>query len=138
MESLLTGVPAYEGACHCGAVQFRITADITDIYRCDCSLCRMKGALMTTVHEDAFTLVSGADLLREYNWNTGIARHFFCSVCGIYPFHRKRAMPDHYGVNVNCLKGFDAAGLQVRQASGLDMSVKAEGARETWTGPRER
>lgn len=125
-----------EGACHCGAVQFHIAAEITDIYRCDCSLCRMKGALMTSVHEVAFTLVSGADRLREYNWNTGVARHFFCAVCGIYPFHKKRAMPDHYGVNVNCLKGFDASGLNVRQASGLDMTVKAGGARETWTGPR--
>jgi hypothetical protein len=129
-------VPAYEGSCHCGAVQFRITAEITDVYRCDCSLCRMKGALMTTVHEDAFTLLTGADALSEYNWNTGIARHFFCAVCGIYPFHKKRAMPDHYGVNVHCLKGFDAAGLSVRQASGLDMTVRAEGARDAWTGPR--
>jgi len=129
-------VPAYEGSCHCGAVQFRITAEITDLYRCDCSLCRMKGALMTTVHEDAFTLLTGADALSEYNWNTGIARHFFCAVCGIYPFHKKRAMPDHYGVNVHCLKGFDAAGLSVRQASGLDMTVRAEGARDAWTGPR--
>jgi hypothetical protein len=129
-------VPVHEGSCHCGAVQFRIAAEITDVYRCDCSLCRMKGALMTTVHEDAVTLLSGADVLSEYNWNTGIARHFFCAVCGIYPFHKKRAMPDHYGVNVHCLKGFDAAGLSVRQASGLDMTVKAVGARDTWTGPR--
>ncbi len=127
----------YDGACHCGAVQFRIVGDITDVYRCDCSLCRMKGALMTSVHEAAFTLVTSEDKLREYNWNTGVARHFFCAVCGIYPFHKKRAMPDHYGVNVHCLKGFDAAGLSVRQASGLEMTVKAEGARETWTGPRQ-
>lgn len=125
-----------EGSCHCGAVRFRIAAEITDIYRCDCSLCRMKNALMTTVHESTFTLLTGADVLSEYNWNTRVARHFFCSVCGIYPFHRKRAMPDHYGVNVNCLAGFDASALEVRQASGLDMSVKADGARDLWTGPR--
>src|SRR3990167_8334584 len=106
----------YEGSCHCGAVTFRITADVTDVYRCDCSLCRMKNALMTTVPEDDFTLLAGADVLSEYNWNTGVARHFFCSTCGIYPFHKKRAMPDHYGVNVNCLEGFDASALNVRQA----------------------
>jgi hypothetical protein len=127
----------WEGACHCGAVRFRVAAQITDIYRCDCSLCRMKGALMTSVHEDAFTLLSGADVLSEYNWNTGVARHFFCSVCGIYPFHRKRAMPDHYGVNVNCLAGFDPSRLKVRQASGRDMTVKGLAARDLWTGPRE-
>ena len=130
-------MPAYEGSCHCGAVQFRIAAEITDVYRCDCSLCRMKGALMTTVHEDAFTLLSGAGVVSEYNWNTGIARHFFCSKCGIYPFHRKRAMPDHYGVNVHCLTGFDASALTVRQAEGRGMSVRDRAARDLWTGPRE-
>lgn len=130
-------VPILDGSCHCGAVRFRIAASITDVYRCDCSLCRMKGALMTSVHADAFTLISGADVLSEYNWNTGIARHYFCSVCGIYPFHRKRAMPDHYGVNMNCLTGFEASDLKVRQASGLGMSVREAGARELWTGPRE-
>lgn len=130
-------VRAYSGSCHCGAVTFRITADITDIYRCDCSLCRMKNALMTSVHKEAFELLSGEDVLSEYNWNTGVARHFFCAKCGIYPFHRKRTMPDHYGVNVNCLEGFDPAGLTVRAAEGKGMTVNPDGARSAWTGPRD-
>ena len=92
---------------------------------------------MTSVNEDAFTLLAGADVLSEYNWNTGVARHFFCSTCGIYPFHKKRAMPDHYGVNVKCLEGFELAGRVVRQADGRGMSVKPDGAREAWIGPRE-
>ncbi len=126
----------YAGACHCGAVRFEIAAEISDIYRCDCSLCAMKGALMTSVHEDKFTLRAGAEHLSEYNWNTGVARHFFCTVCGIYPFHKKRAMPDHYGVNVHCLDGFSREGLDVRAATGVSMSVRA-GGRNTWTGPVE-
>ena len=127
----------HSGSCHCGAVTFRIEADITDIYQCDCSLCRMKNARMTTVHESKFELLSGADKLSEYNWNTRVARHFFCSVCGIYPFHKKRAMPDSYGVNVMCLDGFDPTGIRVRAAEGKGMSVVADGARDAWTGPRE-
>ena len=62
MENLLSAAPVYVGSCHCGAVQFTVAAEVTDIYRCDCSLCRMKGALMTSVHEDAFTLRTGADV----------------------------------------------------------------------------
>lgn len=127
----------HEGACHCGAVRFRIESDLADLYRCDCSLCRMKGALMTTVPETAFTLLSGEAVLSEYNWNTGVARHFFCSRCGIYPFHRKRTMPDHYGINVHCLEGFELAGRTVRQAEGRGMSVHPDGARDAWSGPRE-
>ncbi len=130
-------MPLHDGACHCGGVQFRIAAEVTDVYRCDCSLCRMKGALMTSVHENAFTLLSGADVLSEYNWNTRIARHFFCARCGIYPFHRKRAMPDHYGINLHCLNGFDPSALAVRQAEGQNMTVRQAGAREIWTGPKE-
>lgn len=126
----------YDGVCHCGAATFRVAEEITDVYRCDCSLCAIKGALMTSVQEDAFTLLSGADVLSEYIWNTGVARHFFCSVCGIYPFHRKRAAPDHYGVNVHCLKNFDASGLAVRQAEGKGMTLAASGARDGWPGPR--
>jgi hypothetical protein len=128
-------MPVFDGACHCGAVQFRIKADMADLYRCDCSLCSMRGALMTSVHEDSFELRSDETQVSEFNWNTGVARHFFCAVCGIYPFHRKRAMPDHYGVNVNCLKGFDAAGHAVRAAEGRSMSVRSSG-RSIWTGPQ--
>lgn len=130
-------MPVYEGSCHCGSISFRIEADITDVYQCDCSLCRMKNALMTTVHESKFELLSGEQVLREYNWNTGIARHFNCGTCGIYPFHKKRAMPDSYGINVNCLRGFDPSGVTMRAASGKDMTVNPDGARDIWPGPRE-
>ena len=125
----------WQGSCHCGAVRFRIGADLADLYRCDCSLCCMKNALMASVHEDRFTFVSGEESLSEYNWNTGVARHFFCARCGIYPFHRKRSMPDHYGVNVHCLEGFLPEGRPVRQADGKTMTVKTGGARSLWTGP---
>lgn len=130
-------MPLYRGSCHCGAVQFEIETEITDLYTCDCSLCSKKNALITTVHEDKFKLLAGADKLTLYQWNSKIARHFFCSVCGIYPFHRKRSMPDHYGINVRCLEGFDASTIAVRQAEGKTMSVVAESPRPDWTGPRE-
>ena len=130
-------MPLYRGSCHCGAVQFEIETEITDLYTCDCSLCSKKNALMTTVREDKFNLLAGADKLTLYQWNTKIARHFFCSVCGIYPFHRKRSMPDHYGINVRCLEGFDESRAAIRQADGKTMSVVAENPRADWTGPRE-
>jgi hypothetical protein len=130
-------MPLYRGSCHCGAVQFEIETEITDLYVCDCSLCSKKNALMTSVHEDNFKLIAGEDKLSLYQWNAKIARHFFCSVCGIYPFHKKRSMPDHYGVNVRCLAGFDHTSIAVRRADGKTMSVVAKNRRSDWTGPRE-
>jgi hypothetical protein len=126
----------YSGSCHCGAVRFAVDAEITELYTCDCSLCRKRNALMTNVHESALTVLAGEDKLGLYQWNTRVARHYFCSVCGIYPFHRKRSMPDHYGVNVRCLDDFDPDGVPVRRAEGRGMSLETEERQPGWSGPK--
>ena len=112
----------YEGSCHCGAVRFEIETDFPELTMCDCSICRRKNALMVKVHESQFRLLAGDAQLTEYRFNTGTAQHYFCKNCGIYPFHRKRVTPDHFGVNVHCLDGFDASGIPVRQARGAAMA----------------
>ena len=111
----------WQGSCHCGAVRFQIETDFPELTRCDCSICRRKNALMVKVHESRFTLLAGLDCLTEYRFHSRTARHYFCKVCGVYPFHRKRVTPDHYGVNVFCLEGFDPAGLPVRATVGAAM-----------------
>ena len=111
----------YQGSCHCGAVRFEIQTDFPELTMCDCSICKRKNALMVKVHQSRFKLLAGADALAEYQFHTRTARHFFCKVCGIYPFHRKRVTPDHLGINVHCLDDFDPAGIPVRQAVGAGM-----------------
>ena len=91
---------------------------------------------MAKVHESALTVTAGEDVLSLYQWNTRRAKHYFCSRCGIYTFHRKRAAPDHYGVNVFCLDGFDAAAIPVRATEGIGMTVEDLAARPEWPGPR--
>ncbi len=78
---------------------------------CDCSICKRKSALMVKVHESRFRLLAGEEALTEYRFHTKTARHFFRKVCGIYPFHRKRVTPDNLGINVDCVDGFDPAGV---------------------------
>ncbi len=109
------------GSCHCGAVRFEIDTDFPELTMCDCSICRRKNALMVKVHESRFRLLAGGESLTEYQFHTRTARHFFCKVCGIYPFHRKRVTPDCLGINVFCLEGFDPAGIPVRQTVGAGM-----------------
>lgn len=129
-------MPLYHGSCHCGAVRFTVEDDITETYSCDCSLCSKKNALMINVHQDKLTIVAGEDQLSLYQWNTRVARHYFCRHCGIYPFHKKRSLPDHYGVNARCLDDFDAASVPTRKAGGKDMTVADPAARDVWPGPR--
>lgn len=119
-------MPVYQGACHCGAVRFEIESDLAEFTKCDCSLCRKKNALMVAVHEDDFRLLAGEEALGLYQWNFRIARHHFCTLCGIYTFHRKRSAPDSYGVNVYCLERVDVDAVPVRQAHGAEMSVAGE------------
>ncbi|HEX7758806.1 MAG TPA: GFA family protein [Caulobacteraceae bacterium] len=124
----------YEGSCHCGAVRFRIAVEPVELTTCDCSLCTKKNAVMAAVHERGFALLAGEEALSLYQWNTGVARHHFCSRCGIYTFHCKRSAPDHYGVNVFCLEGFDVAAFPRRAAVGRDMTV-TPGASDRFPGP---
>ena len=85
-------------------------------WRCTCSLCRMRGAVAVSAELDGVEVVSGADSLSEYRFNTGEARHFFCGRCGIYTHHQRRSNPRQLGVNVACLQGlspFDFAMVPV-------------------------
>lgn len=105
-------------ACHCGAVRFRVrlSEGLANARRCDCSLCRMRGAVAVTAGLDGVEVVEGAEALTEYRFNTGVARHWFCSKCGIYTHHRRRSNPNQYGVNAACLEGvspFDFAEVLV-------------------------
>lgn len=127
----------WSGSCHCGAVRFRVEAEVEEVTRCDCSLCRRKGAMMAKVPLAALTLEAGEENLTLYQWNTQVARHWFCRTCGIYTFHRKRADPNSYGVNVGCLENFDPSLYPFRQADGLTMSVRSGEGRAEWPGPRE-
>lgn len=107
-----------EGGCHCGAVRFRVTLSdgLASARRCDCSLCRMRGAVAVTARYGDLELLSGADRLATYRFNTGVAEHHFCSACGIYTHHRRRSNPDECGVNAACLDGvspFDFAEVKV-------------------------
>jgi hypothetical protein len=91
---------------------------------------------MAKVPECALELLSGKDFLTLYEWNTRRAKHYFCSKCGIYVFHRKRAAPEHYGVNAFTLANLDLLSLPRRRTEGEKMTVEDLNARPEWPGPR--
>jgi hypothetical protein len=114
----------HHGSCHCGAVQFEVRTALTPAARCNCSLCRRKGALMTPPFAAAaLKIVQGEDALTLYQFNTRVARHYFCKHCGIYPFHQTRKDPLLWRVNIGCLDGVDPYAFDAGVNDGASLST---------------
>lgn len=106
------------GACHCGQVRLRVrlAEGLDTARRCNCSFCRMRGAVALTARVGDIEFTQGEERLTRYQFNTGVAEHYFCPICGIYTHHRRRSNPNEYGVNAACLEGlspFDFAEVPV-------------------------
>jgi hypothetical protein len=116
----------YRGSCHCGGVRFEIDGEqrLGPFFRCDCSLCSRKGAVMGAAARSSLVVTSGGELVSTYAWNTHEAQHYFCRVCGIYTHHRMRGETETVGVNMACIEGFDVFALgEVDVGDGKSWSV---------------
>ena len=99
--------PVHIATCHCGSVKLELTLPngLEEVRRCNCSMCRRRGAIVASVPLSGLKVVSGNNTLSLYQFNTLTARHYFCSVCGIYTHHQRRSNPHQFGFNVACLEG---------------------------------
>jgi len=116
----------YSGSCHCGNVKFDVELNLDDAIKCNCSLCSKKNAVMVRLPAEKFTMISGEDSLGTYQWNTKVAKHHFCTNCGIYTFHRPRSAPELYGINLACLAGVDVNTLTPDILNGAGLSLAGE------------
>ena len=113
----------HRASCHCGTVvlELDLPDGIVNPLRCNCSMCRRKGAIMATFPESGIKVVQGEASLSTYQFNTEVARHYFCSNCGVYTHHRRRSNPNEYGYNVGCLEGVNPFDLEpVRLSEGTN------------------
>ena len=104
----------HKATCHCGRVELQIEFPngIADPVRCDCSICRMRGAIWSYVPLEDLTVVKGKEFLTLYTFNTKTAKHYFCSCCGIYTHHQSRAWPWLFDFNIACLEGVNPYDLE--------------------------
>ncbi len=73
----------------------------------------MTAYLHLIVPASRFRLLSGAQALTEYTFNSGVARHRFCRYCGIKPFYVPRSHPDGISVNARCLDAGTVASMRM-------------------------
>tara|TARA_A100001011_G_scaffold353980_2_gene396024 strand:- start:1438 stop:1800 length:363 start_codon:yes stop_codon:yes gene_type:complete len=91
--------------CHCGEIEAEINLPekLEKILRCNCSICKRKGAIMSIVKNEDFKITKGKEKLSLYKFHSKIANHFFCSMCGIYTHHNPRINPAMTGFNLGCV-----------------------------------
>jgi hypothetical protein len=130
------GMTWRSGGCHCGAVRFEVEApDVVEVEDCNCSMCSRTGYLHLIAPASRFRLLSGEDRISSYSFNTGVAKHLFCSVCGVKSFYVPRSNPDGFSVNLRCLDdprsfaevkivNFDGRGNWEEQAQALAYKSK--------------
>ena len=110
----------YEGGCHCGKIRFKAIVERQVATDCNCSICRKKGFLHLIVPKEKFTLLKGAEFLTTYTFNTGVAKHTFCRICGIHPFYRPRSHPEAIDVNIRCLDGDILSDFEIEFFDGIN------------------
>ena len=91
--------------CHCGAVEIQVNLkkEIDKLMRCNCSMCKRKGTMVTTVNKQDLKIIKGAKKIKTYQFKTNVAKHHFCSECGVQTHNLRRSDPNTYGINVGCI-----------------------------------
>ena len=108
----------YTGGCHCGKVRYEVTADLSKVYSCNCSICSKRGWILAFTTPDKFTLIQGEGLT-DYQFNKKNIHHLFCPVCGVASFgHGTGPHGEMVSINVRCLDGVDTGALQVTPVDG--------------------
>ena len=101
--------------CHCGEVELEIKESegaLNKFLRCNCTLCKKKGYIMTFAPITDVKITTGEDKLKLYQYHTKVAEHYFCPDCGIYTHHKMRSRPDMFGLNVGCIDDIDQFKLE--------------------------
>ena len=100
--------------CHCGSIEASINVpeNLEKVLKCNCSLCKREGAVMSMVKNEDFKITKGEDKLRLYEFHTKVAKHYFCSICGIYTHHNPRSNPAMTGFNLGCIDEIDTFNLK--------------------------
>ena len=115
------------GGCHCGAVRFEAKLPAKVVAQaCNCSICAKTGFVHVIVPEQRFRLLKGADDLTAYTFKTGVARHLFCSTCGVKSFYRPRSNPDGWSVNARCLDEADGLDIEIEAFDGQNWEANAQ------------
>ena len=115
------------GGCHCKAVRFEVNIpDQVVALSCNCSICAAVGFIHVIVTDEEFRITAGEDKLTEYTFNTGEAKHKFCSSCGVKSFYVPRSHPDGWSVNLRAIDPDSGVGGRIVDFDGANWENNIE------------
>ena len=47
-----------QGSCHCGRIAFEVEGEVTEVFDCNCSMCRRRGGLLAAFPRSALRLAT--------------------------------------------------------------------------------
>lgn len=77
---------AAQGECNCGAVAFEISAPISEVFVCHCSICRRysgsNGIAVVVINNESFRWLRGDSQIATWKKPDADWHAWFCRVCG--------------------------------------------------------
>jgi hypothetical protein len=95
---------ALTGGCLCGRVRYEVTEPLVSASYCHCTRCQRRtgtgSSAQARTSPGALTIVSGAELVREWTPPDEGWAKCFCSACGSALWSRSRDEPPIFGVRL--------------------------------------
>ena len=108
----------YAASCHCGLVRIEVTAELSEVFDCNCSICARSGFLHWYVAPEQVRLVTQKVQLSTYMWRSATGGQHFCPTCGAAVIRTSTQFPPPVSINARCLEGIDLADLTIRRFDG--------------------
>jgi len=115
----------YRGGCHCGALRFEASFDLTaGTVKCNCTYCAKERFWHVRTETQDFRASGDAT---DYRGRNPVAHHFFCPRCGVHVYDRVDS-PNMLGrayvnVSVACLEDVavdEIVAAPIRYSDGLN------------------
>ncbi|MEQ3744822.1 MAG: GFA family protein [Henriciella sp.] len=122
----MTEFITHQGGCHCGKVRFEV--DLPTAFEaedCNCSICAMSGNIHVIVPSSRFRLLKGAEVLTEYTFNSGGAKHRFCETCGVKGYYVPRSNQDGFAVTYRCIDNWMDLDVTINKFDGQNWEANA-------------